>query len=369
VTARIVLFGATGYTGRRTAQMMVQRGLRPVLAGRDPARLAALAERLGGLETARADVTEKNPVAALVGRGDVLVSTVGPFLQLGSAAVAAAVGAGAIYLDSTGEPTFVREVFERYGPEAERSGAALITAFGVDYVPGVLAGALALQAAGGAASRVDIGYFILGGGRGQAFSRGTLRSVMGMALEKNHAWRDGELRTEPAGARLRTFDVAGRPRPGVTIGGSEQFALPRFAPGLQTVDVYLGWFGSASQALHVASRITPVLGRVPGTARALAAVAGLVTRTASEAPSDEALAGMRSHVVAEVFDGSGTLLARTHLVAPDAYALTANLLAWAAGRAAEHGVRGSGALDPVAAFGLDELRSGAAESGMVEETS
>ncbi|WP_433292720.1 hypothetical protein ACQPZQ_05665 [Pseudonocardia sp. CA-142604] len=52
MTARIVLFGATGYTGRRTAQMMVQRGLRPVLAGRDPARLVALAERLGGLETA-----------------------------------------------------------------------------------------------------------------------------------------------------------------------------------------------------------------------------------------------------------------------------------------------------------------------------
>jgi hypothetical protein len=78
---------------------------------------------------------------------------------------------------------------------------------------------------------------------------------------------------------------------------------------------------------------------------------------------------MRSHVVAEVFDGAGTLLARTRLVAPEAYALTADLLAWGAGRAAEHGVRGSGALDPVAAFGLDELRSGAAEAGVVEEMS
>jgi short subunit dehydrogenase-like uncharacterized protein len=349
--------------------MMVKRGVRPVLAGRDPARLAALAERLGGLETARADVTEERSVAALVGRGDVLVSTVGPFLQLGRPAVAAAVGAGAIYLDSTGEPPFIREVFEQHGPAAERAGAALITAFGIDYLPGVLAGALALQAAGGGASRVDVAYFIVGGGRGQAFSRGTLHSVMGMALEQNHAWRDGELRIEPAGVRLRTFDVAGRPRPGVTVGGSEQFALPRFAPGLQTVDVYLGWFGAASQAVHLGSRVTPLLGRVPGAARALASVAGLVTRTASEAPSEEALAGMRSHVVAEVFDGAGTLLARTRLVAPEAYALTADLLAWGAGRAAEHGVRGSGALDPVAAFGLDELRSGAAEAGVVEEMS
>ena len=48
---RIVLFGASGYTGGRAAAAMVARGLRPVLLGRDDAKLAALAERLGGLET------------------------------------------------------------------------------------------------------------------------------------------------------------------------------------------------------------------------------------------------------------------------------------------------------------------------------
>ena len=164
---RIVLFGATGYTGGRTA-MMVARGLRPVLAGPRPGAAGALAERLGGLETARADVTDESSVAAVVRPGDVLVSTVGPFLQLGRAAVAAAVDAGAIYLDSTGEPPFIREVFERYGPEAERSGRGAAHRVRHDYVPGVLAGAMALRAAGGAAARVDVGYFILGGGRGQA---------------------------------------------------------------------------------------------------------------------------------------------------------------------------------------------------------
>jgi short subunit dehydrogenase-like uncharacterized protein len=365
VSARIILFGATGYTGGRTAEAMAARGLRPVLAGRDPARLAAVAERLGGLETARADVTDEGSVTALVGPGDVLVSTVGPFVKLGRPAVSAAVDVGAIYLDSTGEPPFIREVFERSGPAAERTGAALLTAFGNDYVPGVLAGALALRAAGEGAARVDVGYFITGAGRGQAFSRGTLRSVIGVATEQVYAWRDGALRTEPAGARLRTFDVAGRPRPGVTIGGTEQFALPRLAPGLRTADVYLGWFGAASRAVHLGSRVTPWLGRVPGTSRALAAMAGLLTRTATEAPSAEALAGMRSHFVAEVFDDSGTLLARTRLTAPEAYTITADLLAWGAGRAAGHGVRGSGALDPVAAFGLDELTAGAAEAGIV----
>ncbi len=363
---RIVLFGATGYTGGRTAEAMVARGLRPVLAGRDPARLTALAERLGGLDTARADVTDAASVAALVGPGDVLVTTVGPFVTLGAPAVSAAIEAGAIYLDSTGEPPFVRRVFERYCPAAQRSGAALLTAFGNDYVPGVLAGALALRAAGSAANRVDVGYFITGGGKGQRYSRGTLQSLIGVATEQVYGWRDGALRAEAAGARLRTFDVDGRLRPGVTIGASEHFALPRLAPGLRTVDVYLGWFGAASRAVHIGSRVTPLLGRIPGAGAALGAVAGLATRRASSAPAATALAGATSHFVAEVFDVGGTLLARTRLVSPEPYAITAGLLAWGAGRAAEHGVQGAGALDPVAAFGLDVLTAGAAEAGIVE---
>jgi hypothetical protein len=64
---------------------------------------------------------------------------------------------GAVYLDSSGEPPFIRQVFEEFGPRAERTRAVLLTAFGYDYVPGNLAGALALRAAGPAAARVRVG--------------------------------------------------------------------------------------------------------------------------------------------------------------------------------------------------------------------
>jgi len=87
-------------------------------------------------------------IGELIGAGDVLVSTAGPFLKVGRSAVEAAVDAGAIYLDSSGEPPFIRQVFAEYGPRAERTGAVLLTAFGYDYVPGNLAGALALEARG-----------------------------------------------------------------------------------------------------------------------------------------------------------------------------------------------------------------------------
>ena len=358
----IVLFGATGYTGTLVAEAMVARGLAPTLAGRDPARLAPLAARLGGLPTVHAEVADRTSVFELVGRGDVLVSTVGPFRRLGWPAVRAAVEAGAVYLDSTGEPPFIRSVQDWFGPQAARSGAALLTAFGSDYVPGVLAGALALRDAGPAARRVDVGYFLTG--RGRLFSRGTARSVAALAFEPSHAFRGGRLRAEPAAARLRTFVVDGRPLPAVTIGGIEQYALPRLAPDLDTVDVHVGWFGPASAALHASARATPVLQRVPGVRKASQAVGDRVARRLPEAPDAEANAAARSHVVAEAFDGSGVLLARVRLTGPGAYAVTAGLLAWGAGRAAEHGVSGTGALDAVSAFGLDALVEGAGEAGI-----
>ena len=139
---RVVLFGATGYTGRLTAEAMAAAGARPVLAGRDRARLEALAGRLGGLPVAEADTARPDSVRALVGPGDVLVSTVGPFMVHGEPAVRAAVDAGATYLDATGEPPFLRRVFEENGPRAA-GRCALIPAFGYDFVPGNLAGALA----------------------------------------------------------------------------------------------------------------------------------------------------------------------------------------------------------------------------------
>src|SRR4051812_28935767 len=176
MSGRIVLFGATGYTGELTARALVDRGARPVLAARSAERLETLAADLGGLETRVADVAAPQTLAALVERGDVLVSTVGPFARLGEPAVAAAVAAGAHYLDSTGEGAFVRAVFERHGRAAQAAGCGLLTAFGYDWVPGNLAGALALRDAGPTATRVEVGYFAPGGGAG-SLSTGTRASA------------------------------------------------------------------------------------------------------------------------------------------------------------------------------------------------
>jgi short subunit dehydrogenase-like uncharacterized protein len=363
VTARIVLFGATGYTGARTAEALTARGARPLLAGRDPSRLGALAERLGGLETARADVTEPASVRALLDDGDVLVSTVGPFQRLGWPAVEAAVDAGGGYLDSTGEPPFVRRVFEEAGPRAAVTGAALVPAFGLDYVPGGLAAGLALAEAGDRAHRVDVGYS-LQGGSGQAFSRGTLVSLVGILTEPGFAWSGGRLVAERPGRRVWRFEAGGRGRQGLSIGGAEHLTLPALAPSLQEVGVHLDWFGPMTRPAQLLAPLGAVAARMPGAERGAQRLAAAIGRRVGETPSSATLERARTVTVAEVRDRAGTVVSRVELAGPEPYGLTAALLAWGATTAAAGRVRGTGALGPVAAFGLDALTAGAAEAGL-----
>jgi short subunit dehydrogenase-like uncharacterized protein len=371
----IVLFGATGFTGRRTAEAMVRRGLRPVLAGRDVGRLNSLARRLGNVEPEHerpgkldvvcADAGDAASVRALIGRGDVLVSTVGPFIRLGAPALSAAVDAGAIYLDSTGEPPFIRRVFEEFAPLAEQTGASLITAFGYDYVPGNLAGALALQRSDGGVHRVEVGYLSGGGGRAQVISRGTFVSIVGLITEQSYTWRDG-IQPEPTASRIRTFPLGGRNRLALTIGATEHYSLPRLAgpEGLSEVDVYLGAFGPAVRALHLCSRVAPTLLALPGVRSVVRTIGEFAAHRIAEEPDPAALARVTSHVVGTAYDAAGTALAEVRLVSGDPYQLTADLLAWSAQRADEHGVSAPGALGPVEAFGLEALETGARQAGL-----
>jgi short subunit dehydrogenase-like uncharacterized protein len=374
---RIVLYGATGYTGALTAQAMVASGARPVLAGRDQSRLSALAARISPagdgpeLETAVVAAPGPRPLRDLIGAGDVLVSTAGPFMKVGRPVVAAAVDAGAVYLDSSGEPPFIRQVFEEFGPRAERTGAVLLTAFGYDYLPGNLAGALALQAAGPAATRVAVGYFVHGDIRGGT-SAGTRASATGVLLEPGYAFRGGRIVTERTAAHVTSFKVDGRNREAFSTGSSEHFALPRLrrADGLPAqapltdVDVYLGWLGRATRLVHYGSVLATPMSSLPGVRRALDVTARRIQRSrAAPGPAG----AIRSDVVAVARDPSGRDLATVHLTGGDPYSFTASMLAWAAGQAAAGGVRPAGALGPVEAFGADLLARACADAGFRRE--
>jgi short subunit dehydrogenase-like uncharacterized protein len=363
VSGRIVLFGATGYTGELTARAMVERGMKPVLAARRVDALDALADELGGLETAVADVGHPATVNALVERGDVLLSTVGPFARWGTPALETAIATGAHYLDSTGEPPFIRRAFEQAGPRAAAAGSLMLTACGYDWVPGNLAGALALREAGDAARGVRIGYFLTGGGLG-GMSGGTRASAAGAFLEPQYSWRNGNIETERGASRVRSFDVRGEQEQALSVGTTEAFSLPRVYPKLETVDVYLGWFGSQTRAMQAISAGMAISTKLPGVRAGIGTVMGRFVKTSIGGPDDEARAGTGSLVIAEALSGSGAVINRVEIEGVNGYTFTGRFLAWAAGQIATGNATGVGARGPVEAFGLDALERGVAEAGL-----
>jgi len=381
MSGRIILYGATGYMGQLVARAMVASGGRPVLAGRNQDRLNAVAARLGQagdgieLETVVVDIEGPDRLRNLLRAGDVLVSTAGPFLKVGRPVVAAAVGAGAIYLDSSGEPPFIRQVFEEFGPRAERTGAVLLTAFGYDYVPGSLAGALALASAGRGATQVRVGYFVRGNIK-KGTSAGTRASVAGLLLEPGYAVHGGQLISERTAAHVMSFRIDGTTREAFSIGSSEHFALPRLrsataeaggspakAP-LSEVGVYLGWFGATTRLVHYASALASPFKRLKSVRGALDKEAHRIQRSRAGPATEKAI---RSDVVAVASDASGATLATARLTGGDPYSFTAPMLAWAARKAAADGVQPAGALGPVEAFGLRGLEAACAAAGFRRE--
>ncbi len=363
MAGRIVVFGATGYTGELTARALVGRGATPLLAGRDADRVARLAAALGGLDTTVADVDRPGSVRALVERGDVLVSTVGPYLRFGDAALEAAVDAGAHYFDATGEGPFIRRVFDEYGARARRADCAVLTAFGYDFVPGNLAGALALREAadvGRRATGVEIFYVTTGGGA----SGGTVASGVSVMLRPGFCFRGGRITGERQGARVAAYRWGSRSGAGMSLSGSEHFSLPRLYRELRDVGVYLGVPGAQTWQVRAASAAMAPAQLIAPLGRIVERAWSMVGRGSTGGPSESARRRARAGVLARALDESGHCLAEVRLEGGDPYEFTAAILAWGAARAAEGGLRASGALGPAEAFHLDDLHGGAADAGM-----
>lgn len=362
-TPDVVVFGATGYTGTLVAEALVARGARPVLAGRSRAKLDPLAERLGGLETRLADVSEPRSVQALVRRGDVLVSTVGPFGQWGRPALDAALSAHAHYIDTCGESPFIQAVLARHD-EALAAGCTLLPAFGYDYVPGALAGLLALREVNHDATSLDVGYFASGPLRG-GLSAGTRATAMAALPKPILVRRDGRVVSDRVARRVRKFTVNGRRRAAILSGGAETFTLATAFPGLEDVHVYNGWTPALARPTQALSAFLAALQTAPGGH-------SLVDRlTSTNAGSDggpdaETRRSSRSHIVAVARDRSGHVLAEASVDGPSIYDLTAELMAWGAASLATDNTLPPGALGPIEAFGPEGLVAGCAQLGLVE---
>ena len=181
----LVVFGATGFTGRLVAEVLAQHGggegLRWGLAGRSRARLQALTAELGlpaKHPLIEADATDAQALRRLAAGTRAVITTVGPYQRGGEPLLEACIAEGTHYLDLCGEPAWMAAMIRRHDAAARAAGARIVFSCGFDSVPFDL-GVLALQhlarsRTGRPLAEVQSRVLVMKGG----FSGGTAASVL-----------------------------------------------------------------------------------------------------------------------------------------------------------------------------------------------
>ena len=192
----IVVFGATGFVGKLTAEYLAEHapeGVKIGLAGRSEEKLARVKAEVGkDWPTIVADSSDAASMKALAERCRVVATTVGPYRKYGMPLVEACAEAGTDCIDLTGEPLFIRESIDRCHERAEASGARIVHCCGFDSIPSDLGVWLLHQEAGELAETT----FVLKGARGGA-SGGTVDSMTTMLDEAKGDARQRKLLFDP----------------------------------------------------------------------------------------------------------------------------------------------------------------------------
>jgi short subunit dehydrogenase-like uncharacterized protein len=139
----VIVYGATGYTGRLVAEYLAQRygiggQVTWAMAGRSAAKLAEVRDLIGApAETPLvvADADDPASLDAMVRRAKAIITTVGPYQLYGDKLVAACVAAGTDCLDLTGEPNWMAKIIGEFDAAAKKTGARIVHSCGFDSIP------------------------------------------------------------------------------------------------------------------------------------------------------------------------------------------------------------------------------------------
>ena len=125
---RVMVYGATGHTGRFVVDELLRRGLTPVLAGRSAERLAAVSPRHAALDQRVAGLDDPDLLRRAIAGVGAIINCAGPFLDTAAPLARAAVEAGAHYLDVTAEQPVVEQLYRELDAPARDAGVAVVPA-------------------------------------------------------------------------------------------------------------------------------------------------------------------------------------------------------------------------------------------------
>ena len=328
----LAVLGATGFTGRLVVERARELALPLRLVGRNRGALEQFARE--GEEVRVADARHEQELIEAFEGAFAVASTAGPFLELGTKPVGAAIAVGAHYLDSSGEQEFARVVYEGFGDSAEERDLVLLTSFGFDYVPGDFAARLAAEELDEPLDEVVVAYSTTAQVT-SAGTRATIGHVMSQALV---AWEDG-LVPSRFGKTTRVVRFPFGERTVVEWAGTEPLTVPRHTR-VHRVRSYF----RAPRAAAYGGLVGPLVGP-------LVKLSGRVGGD----PSPEKRRRNRWTVVAEA--SVGARRRRATLAGTDTYGLAGLLLACGADALRSGEGRAVGACAPAEAFDVRAFAS------------
>ena len=336
-TGDVLIYGATGYTGRLIAEHAAAEGMRPVLAGRDADRVGRLARTLGLSHRAFA---LDNPVTLRRGlEGFVAVMhAAGPFSATARPMAAGCLAAGAHYLDITGEID-VFEALAALDGKARDAGVMLLPGAGFDVVPSdCLAAHLVARLPDATRLRLSIGGL-------SRLSRGTAKTMVENVARGTAVRSAGRIVERPRASR-GTADFGRGPRDTVGVSWGDVSTAWR-STGVPDIAVFF----EADRAMRAAASLPGIAKRLLGAAPVQRVLKAGIDRRLPAGPTTEQRASGSAVIVAEAWNAAGRRAA-SRLATPEPYALTA-LTAVELLRRAAAGEAVPGFQTPAMAYGAD----------------
>jgi len=259
----VIVYGASGYTGRLVCEYLREYNVPFVAAGRDKARIQEAMDKVPGIDTVEHEIVEVahdvEPLAELFDGARVVLNTVGPFAQYGREVVEACIRSGCHYLDTTGEQDWLIICDEEYGQRMADRGLLLAPGIAQMYTTSEIAAQLCLEKPG--VDTLDILVFW----KGTPTVASTRTILVNACLSKAYYLEQNQYAEWPADAGLYDVAIPGQHEIGLALpwGGMSHPVWFRHDPRVANVKALGGVFNRPLM-LGVPQIVTGVLAAIEG---------------------------------------------------------------------------------------------------------
>ena len=239
---KVIVYGASGYTGRLVCEYLREFNVPFIAAGRDKARIAEALETVPGIGTVEHEIVEVEhavgPLSELFDGAGVVCNMVGPFATYGAEVVEACLATGCHYLDTTGEQDWLIASEAAYGARMAAAGLLLAPGVAQMYTTGEIAAQLCLEQPG--LDTLDVLVFW----KGAPTVASTRTILVNAALAKAYYLEQNSYEEWPADGGLYTVTVPGQHETGLALpwGGTSHPVWFSRDPRVANVKVLGGVF-------------------------------------------------------------------------------------------------------------------------------